>query len=95
MKRQFSSEGYETMRKEIETIYDEMYQSIDRYLEKVRQLEQLGLSDVSEEEKERVQRMEFAMQAARDILENMMNPGKKLTLIYEKGSVELEVFDSK
>jgi hypothetical protein len=83
------------MREAIESIYDEMYQAVDRYLEEARKLGGLDLSDAADDEKERIQRMQFAMQAARDILENMMIPGKKLTFVYEKGSVELDIFQNK
>jgi len=44
---------------------------------------------------EKAERTEFALQAARDILENMIIPGKKLTFIYEKGSVVVEIPDKK
>ena len=44
-----------------------------------------------DEIKEKRQRTEIALQAARDILENMIIPGKKLTFIYENGSVVVEI----
>lgn len=83
------------MRKEIETLYDDVYESVDQYLEKVRELQLLNLEDLTEEEKEKALRMELALQTAKDILENLMVPGKQLTFMYEPGSVTLEIFKDK
>lgn len=85
----------ESMRKEIETIYDDVYESVDQYLEKVRALQLLNLEDSTEEEKEKALRMELALQTAKDVLENLIVPGKKLTFMYESGSVTLEIFKDK
>lgn len=81
------------MKKEIETIYDDVYEMVDQYLEKVRELQLLKLEDPTEEE--RALRMELALQTAKDVLENLIVPGKKLTFIYENGSVALEIFEDK
>jgi len=83
------------MRTEIETIYDEVYESVEQYLEKVRELQLLNLEASTDEEKEKALRMELALQTAKDVLENLMVPGKKLTFMYEPGSVTLEIFKDK
>lgn len=83
------------MRKEIETLYDDVYEKVDQYLEQVRELQLLNLEDPTEEEKEKALRMELALQTAKDVLENLMVPGKKLTFMYEPGSVTLEIFKDK
>ncbi|GAA3324430.1 hypothetical protein GCM10020331_052260 [Ectobacillus funiculus] len=41
------------MRTEIETIYDEVYESVEQYLEKVRELQLLNLEAPTEEEKKK------------------------------------------
>lgn len=77
----------EHMKDRIELIYDEAYDFIDQALTKIRALDKNDLQTENEEVQEKAERTEFALQAARDILENMIIPGKKLTFIYEKGSV--------
>ncbi|WP_228116824.1 hypothetical protein [Priestia megaterium] len=85
----------EHMKDRIELIYDEAYDFIDQALTKIRALDKNDLQAENEEVQEKAERTEFALQAARDILENMIIPGKKLTFIYEKGSVVVEIPDKK
>lgn len=81
------------MNEEIEKVYDDIYQSIDQYLKKTYELK--GDKVSTEEDKERIDRMELALQVARDILENMVTPGKKLTFMYERSSVIVEILGGK
>jgi len=76
---------------EIEKLYDCLYQEIVNYQKQLDSFQQSSQA-LSEEEQEQVERMEMALQASKDILENMLTPGKKLNFIYEKGSVSLEMF---
>jgi len=85
----------EHMKDRIELIYDEAYDFIDQALTKIRALDKNDLQAENEEVQEKAERIEFALQAARDILENMIIPGEKLTFIYEKGSVVVEIPDKK
>ena len=50
---------------------------------------------MQEADQEQFIRISFALQASKDILENMLTPGKKLNFIYEKGMFSLEMFDEK
>lgn len=81
------------MNEEIEKEYDDIYQSIDQYLKKTYELK--GTKVSTEEDKEKIERMELALQVARDILENMVTPGKKLTFMYERSSVIVEILGGK
>lgn len=76
------------MREEIETLYDRIYQQMVQYQN---QLITYQKKDLSEVEREQIERIEIALQASKDILENMLTPGKKLTFIYEKGTFSIEM----
>ncbi|KSU88192.1 hypothetical protein LZP85_02300 [Priestia flexa] len=77
------------MKEHVERVYDEAYDFIDQALQQIRSVE--CTEEADDEIKEKRQRTEIALQAARDILENMIIPGKKLTFIYENGSVVVEI----
>ncbi|AYV71649.1 hypothetical protein M1D49_18515 [Bacillus sp. PK3-056] len=82
------------MNNEIETTYEAIYNQILHFQQ---QLETLSIQAGSwqEEDQEQLIRMSIALQASKDILENMLTPGKKLNFIYEKGMFSLEMFDEK
>ncbi|GKU81853.1 hypothetical protein [Niallia sp. NCCP-28] len=73
----------------MEKLYDQIYQSVYNHLKSV---EKINKEELTEVDAEKVERMEMALQASKDILENMLTPGKKLNFIYEKGSLHLEIF---
>ncbi|PKG25594.1 hypothetical protein [Niallia nealsonii] len=73
----------------MEELYDQIYQSVYNHLKSV---EKINKEELTEVDAEKVERMEMALQASKDILENMLIPGKKLNFIYEKGSLHLEIF---
>jgi len=73
----------------MEELYDQIYHFVYQHLKNV---EQMNKEDLTAGDAEKVERIEIALQAAKDILENMLTPGKKLNFIYEKGSLHLEVF---
>ncbi|WP_226669108.1 hypothetical protein [Metabacillus litoralis] len=82
------------MKKEIEELYDEVYEKLADY----HQLSQNYMSNLTsipknerEEETEKLERIEFALQAAKDILENMMTPGTKMTIMHQKGSIQIDL----
>ena len=75
----------------VDSLYDDLYQLILQYQKKI-EYYQNGSSALQEEEQEQLDRMEMALQASKDILENMLTPGKKLNFTYEKGMVSLEMF---
>ncbi|MGM7723535.1 hypothetical protein [Metabacillus sp. Hm71] len=82
------------MKKEIEQLYDDVYETIESYHRKshqyVKQFSETPGS-LSEEEKEKLERIEFALQAAKDILENMMTPGTTMTIMHQKGSIQIDL----
>ncbi|WP_110114560.1 hypothetical protein [Bacillus sp. CGMCC 1.16541] len=80
------------MKERVDVVYDEVYEFIDESLQKIRTIETTHTDD---ELLEKMKRTEIALQAARDILENMVMPGKKMTFIYENGSVTLEIPEQK
>lgn len=82
------------MKKEIEDLYDEVYEKIAEYHLKSHQYtKQLSDKDeeLGEEEKEKLERIEFALQAAQDILENMMTPGTTMTIMHQKGTIQIDL----
>ncbi|MDQ0226674.1 hypothetical protein [Metabacillus niabensis] len=82
------------MKKEIEALYDEVYEKIASYHstthEYAKQLKQIPFEQ-REEETEKLERIEFSLQAAKDILENMMTPGTTMTIMHEKGSIQIHI----
>ncbi|MFC0272398.1 hypothetical protein ACFFIX_13235 [Metabacillus herbersteinensis] len=77
----------------VEQLYDEIYEKIARdHAEVTKHLASSKAStSLTEQEKEKLERMEFALQSARDILENMMTPGSSITIMHSKGSLTIEI----
>ncbi|MEK4823077.1 hypothetical protein NSS71_00770 [Niallia sp. FSL W8-0951] len=82
------------MNNEIETTYEAIYNQILYFQQHVEALSKQA-GTYQEEDHEQLIRMSIALQASKDILENMLTPGKKLNFIYEKGMFSLEMFDEK
>lgn len=82
------------MKKEIEELYDEVYEQLADYHQQSQDL-LINLASVPkderEEETEKLERIEFALQAAKDILENMMTPGTKMTIMHQKGLIQIDL----
>jgi len=83
------------MNNEMETMYETIYNQILHYQNQLEAILCQNSDTLQEEEQEQFNRMSIALQAAKDILENMLTPGKKLNFIYEKGMFSLEMFDEK
>lgn len=82
------------MGNKVDKLYDEIYGEIAEYHENVKQfLAQMdeNESSVTEEEKEKIERMELALQISRDILENIMTPGTTMTIMHKKGSFTIRI----
>ncbi|MFT8323237.1 MAG: hypothetical protein ABF649_20425 [Bacillus sp. (in: firmicutes)] len=75
-----------------EEVYDAIYQSVSDNLQKVTEMRERP-SMLSDQEVEKIDRMEMALQASKDLLENMLTPGKKLNFNYEKGTLYIEIFE--
>lgn len=84
------------MKREIEELYDEVYEKMAEYHQKsfeyAQKLSEYPIAQ-REEITEKLERIEFALQAAKDILENMMTPGTKMTIMHQKGTIQIELDD--
>lgn len=82
------------MKKEIEELYDEVYEKLAEYHQKsfdyTQKLSESPITQ-SEEVTEKLERIEFALQAAKDILENIMTPGTKMTIMHQKGTIQIDL----
>ena len=83
------------MNNNIETTYEAIYNQILHYQKQLETIYFQQTDTLKEEEQEQLNRMSIALQASKDILENMLTPGKKLNFIYEKAMFSLEMFDEK
>ncbi|EOR22234.1 MULTISPECIES: hypothetical protein [Bacillaceae] len=83
------------MNNEMETIYEAIYNQILHYQKQLETIYSQNSDAMQEADQEQFIRISFALQASKDILENMLTPGKKLNFIYEKGMFSLEMFDEK
>ncbi|MGD7007186.1 hypothetical protein [Metabacillus sp. 84] len=73
----------------IEELYDEIYSRLEKDHEQV--LASLRQSALTEEEAEKAERMELALQTAKDIFENIMTPGTTMRIVHSKGSLTIEI----
>ncbi len=82
------------MKKEIEEFYDEVYEKMAEYHQKsfnyAQKLSEYPITQ-REDVTEKLERIEFALQAAKDILENMMTPGTKMTIMHQKGTIQIDL----
>lgn len=76
-------------------MYEAIYNQILHYQNQLETIYSQNSDAMQEEEQEQLIRISFALQTSKDILENMLTPGKKLNFIYEKGMFSLEMFDEK
>ncbi|MCD7035048.1 hypothetical protein LRR81_12395 [Metabacillus sp. GX 13764] len=79
-------------KKLIETMYDDIYEKLDLDHSKILAM----LSDKEQhsftiEEKEKLGRMELAVQTAKDIMENIMSPGTSMKIMHARGSLTIEI----
>nr|WP_155114109.1 hypothetical protein [Metabacillus mangrovi] len=54
-------------------------------------LDVLQISPLNAEEKEKAERMELALQTAKDIFENLMSPGTTMKIVHAKASLTIEI----
>ncbi|KZZ83770.1 MULTISPECIES: hypothetical protein [Bacillaceae] len=73
----------------IQALYDEIYERLEKDHEQV--LSALRQSELNEEEAEKAERMELALQTAKDIFENIMTPGTSMKIVHSKGSLTIEI----
>lgn len=74
----------------IESFYHKVYENLDAFHEEAQEL-QRAESGGDPVDDEKLERTEFALQLAKDVLENFVDDGKSMTINYDKRSVTIEV----
>ncbi|MFP3419487.1 MULTISPECIES: hypothetical protein [Bacillus] len=75
-------------------LYDAIYQQTEKQHEQVLRLvkEMTAHPEVfSEQEKEKINRMDIALQTATDILENLMTPDTQMTIVLRQGRIRVDL----
>lgn len=75
-------------------LYDAIYQQTEKQHEQVMRLvkEMTAHPEAfSEQEKEKINRMDIALQTATDILENLMTPDTQMTIVLRQGRIRVDL----
>ncbi|MBQ4840857.1 hypothetical protein IHP27_12700 [Bacillus safensis] len=75
-------------------LYDAIYQQTEKQHEQVLRLvkEMTAHPEAfSEQEKEKINRMDIALQTATDILENLMTPDTQMTIVLKQGRIHVDL----
>ncbi|MEE3604421.1 hypothetical protein [Bacillus altitudinis] len=75
-------------------LYDALYQQTEKQHEQVLRLvkEMTAHPEAfSEQEKEKINRMDIALQTATDILENLMTPDTQMTIVLRQGRIRVDL----
>ncbi|MFS0653972.1 hypothetical protein [Bacillus sp. 179-C3.3 HS] len=75
-------------------LYDAIYQQTEKQHEQVLRLvkEMTAHPEAfSEQEKEKINRMDIALQTATDILENLMTPDTQMTIVLRQGRIRVDL----
>ncbi|CAI7727731.1 hypothetical protein ACLBKW_17770 [Bacillus altitudinis] len=75
-------------------LYDAIYQQTEKQHEQVLRLvkEMTAHPEAfSEQEKEKINRMDIALQTASDILENLMTPDTQMTIVLRQGRIRVDL----
>ncbi|PCK18847.1 hypothetical protein CEY02_17605 [Bacillus pumilus] len=75
-------------------LYDAIYQQTEKQHEQVLRLvkEMAAQPEAfSEQEKEKINRMDIALQTATDILENLMTPDTQMTIVLRQGRIRVDL----
>ncbi|AVM25849.1 hypothetical protein [Bacillus pumilus] len=75
-------------------LYDVIYQQTEKQHEQVLRLvkEMTAHPEAfSEQEKEKINRMDIALQTATDILENLMTPDMQMTIVLRQGRIHVDL----
>ncbi|WP_338705861.1 hypothetical protein [Bacillus altitudinis] len=75
-------------------LYDDIYQQTEKQHEQVLRLvkEMTAHPEAfSEQEKEKINRMDIALQTATDILENLMTPDTQMTIVLRQGRIRVDL----
>ncbi|MGX9290868.1 hypothetical protein ACSLGF_06515 [Bacillus sp. A015] len=77
-----------------DALYDAIYQQTEKQHEQVLRLvkEMTAHPEAfSEQEKEKINRMDIALQTATDILENLMTPDTQMTIVLRQGRIRVDL----
>ncbi|AOZ88906.1 hypothetical protein BK049_09570 [Bacillus xiamenensis] len=77
-----------------DVLYDAVYQQTEKQHEQVLRLvkEMTAHPEAfSEQEKEKINRMDIALQTATDILENLMTPDTQMTIVLRQGRIRVDL----
>ncbi|WP_340968453.1 hypothetical protein [Bacillus sp. PPSBB_11] len=75
-------------------LYDAIYQQTEKQHEQVLRLVKemtVHPEAFSEQEKEKINRMDIALQTATDILENLMTPDTQMTIVLRQGRIRVDL----
>ncbi|GAB1304569.1 hypothetical protein [Bacillus altitudinis] len=75
-------------------LYDAIYQQTEKQHEQVLRLvkEMTAHPEAfSEQEQEKINRMDIALQTATDILENLMTPDTQMTIVLRQGRIRVDL----
>ncbi|MFJ5964191.1 hypothetical protein [Bacillus sp. NPDC093026] len=75
-------------------LYDVIYQQTEKQHEQVLKLvkEMTAHPEAfTEQEKEKIDRMDIALQTATDILENLMTPDTQMTIVLRQGRIRVDL----
>ncbi|BDC60494.1 hypothetical protein HF326_09650 [Bacillus altitudinis MN12] len=75
-------------------LYDAIYQQTEKQHEQVLRLVKEMTEHpeaFSEQEKEKINRMDIALQTATDILENLMTPDTQMTIVLRQGRIRVDL----
>ncbi|KDE31277.1 hypothetical protein P9B13_11955 [Bacillus altitudinis] len=75
-------------------LYDAIYQQTEKQHEQVLRLVKEMTAHpgaFSEQEKEKINRMDIALQTATDILENLMTPDTQMTIVLRQGRIRVDL----
>ncbi|KEP26279.1 hypothetical protein [Bacillus zhangzhouensis] len=75
-------------------LYDAIYQQTEKQHEQVLRLVKEITAHpeaFSEQEKEKINRMDIALQTATDILENLMTPDTQMTIVLRQGRIRVDL----
>ncbi|OLP66910.1 hypothetical protein BACPU_02690 [Bacillus pumilus] len=75
-------------------LYDAIYQQTEKQHEQVLRLVKEMTTHpeaFSEQEKEKINRMDIALQTATDILENLMTPDTQMTIVLRQGRIRVDL----
>ncbi|KZZ84339.1 hypothetical protein [Bacillus sp. SJS] len=75
----------------IQELYEQLQHELLNLKKEVTLFREKNIQQLSVAETEKVERAKFSIEAAEDLLENFISPGKTLTINYEHASITIKV----